>query len=434
MGLIDNGVDTSIAGHRSRGIVFRTTLCLLLFGLLLCLGSSAAGQGRFPGAPNEPSVNLRVYPLDTWSPRVGFGLGVGFVVHHLGRSNAQGVVTFAPAQHEQVTTLSWASANPRSARQYVLLSARGLHTNRDWFYGLGPYSDQDDRQSLSRSAVQVRVRGGQTFFHQRLVIQPHLGFSLHRTDRVPQPLDPTLGPRSRAHLRQLASEKVGPLSPQHSGLEVGISLIYDRRTRKSGGTRGYLLQGRWTRYFDLTSSFVQFDQFGVGIHGHLPLTKRHRIASRLQLKVTASQGRTVVPYYLLPTLGPTHVPGWGRNRFVAQDRLLGSILYQFPIMRLRDLLTLRGHFGVHAANVYQDLLSEITLDMSFQESLPTTEENVPLRPSASVGLHLGLPFRQSPSFDFALGLSPEGLTAAQFTFSQNLRAIRPIHHRDVRDH
>lgn len=416
------------------GVSRRAGAFILLLGLLVSWAAPAAGQPAFPGAPSEPTVNLRIYPFDLWSPRVGLGVGAGLVFHHFGRSNAQALLTFAPAQHEQVATGAWASANPRRARRYVLVNARGLHTNRDWFYGLGPGSTLDARQSIARSAVQVRVRVGQAFLDHRLIIQPHLGVSTHRIDRVPNPTASSLGRPSRTHLRQLASSTLGPLSPQQSGLRAGVAVLYDSRSHPSRSTGGVLLQGRWSRYLDLTSSVVRFDQFDLGAYGFLPLGGSHHLAGRLHLTLTSPRGRAAVPYYLRPTLGGSRVPGWARTRFVALDRFLTSMLYRFPILQILGVVDFDGHVGVHAASVYDAFFSEARAKLTFEESLSSGRASVPLRPSASAGLHVGLSFRETPSLDFALGLSPEGVTAVRFTFSQNLRALRPPHHRTPRSY
>ena len=420
---------------RSARLLSRSGEYVLVFFFLAVgavLGGSvppAAAQPEFPGAPNEPGVNFRVYPLDTWSPRVGVGVGAGLVVHHLGRRHAQGLLTVAPARHEQVATLAWASANSKRARQYVLVRARGLHTNRDWFYGLGPGSSDDARQSIERSALKIGVRVGQHFLDRRFLVQPRLNLSMHRVDRVPVPSTPGLDDRSQTHLRQLASERVGPLSPEQTGLRVGVDLQYDTRPPAARPTRGLLLEAGWRRYVNLSDSFLNYDRFDLTAHGLLPLHDAHHLVGRLSITHTVARGRAAVPYYLRPTLDATLVPGWARHRFVGSNRLVGSLLYRFPVAQPFGLVNLGGHLGVHAGNVYDDFFDDAALDLTFDEALNANRTSVPLRPAASLGLHLGLAFRQTPSLDLALGLSPEGVTAVRFTLNQNLQALRHSHHR-----
>lgn len=405
----------------------RAGLLVLLGGTVGLAAAPAAGQG-FPGAPDEPGVNVRLYPLDAWSPRVGLGVGAGLVVHHLGRRDAQGLLTAAPARHEQVATAAWASANPDRARQYVLLSARGLHTNRDWFYGLGPGASPNGRQSIERSAARVRVRVGQQFLDRRLLLQPHVGLSAHRVDRVPSPAAPALDAASRRHLQQLASESVGPLSPSHTGLRVGVDVQYDTRPPRPRPTRGVLLEGGWARYLSVSSSFVRYDRLDLRAHGLVPLGGMHHLAGQLSLARTVGRGRAPVPYFLRPMLGGSRVPGWARHRFVDSDRLIGSVLYRFPLARPLGVLHLGGHVGAHAASVYDDVFTDAALGVSFDEFPEVEGGSVPLRPAASVGLRMGLSFREVPSLDLALGVSPEGVTGVRFTLRHDLTALRPSHH------
>ncbi|WP_103026554.1 hypothetical protein [Salinibacter altiplanensis] len=410
----------------SRRPGFRAGLGLLLVAMVGLPTAPAAGQA-FPGAPDEPGLNLRLYPLDTWSPRVGVGVGAGLVVHHLGRRHAQALVTAAPARHEQVATAAWASAHPEQVRQYVLVSARGLHTNRDWFYGLGPGTSSDARQSVERSAAQFRIRVGQQFLDRHLLVQPHVGLSAHRVDRVPSPTAPDLDARSQEHLRQLASSQLGPLSTAHTGLRMGIDVEYDTHPSGPRPTRGMLLRGGWARYESTAS--VQFDRLDLSAHGVVPLGGAHRLVGHLSLAHTAARGKAPVPYYLRPMFGGSRVPGWARHRFVDSDRLIGSALYRFPLAQPLNVVRLDGHLGLHAASVYDDVFSDAALDLTFDEAPDVGGASVPLRPAASVGLRVGLSFREVPSLDLALGVSPEGVTGVRVALHQDLRALRTAHHR-----
>lgn len=405
----------------------------IVFCLLITLASPARGQAEFPGAPDEASINLRVYPLDIWSPRAGLGIGGGLVFHHLGRSNAQGLLTFAPAHHEQVATFAWASANPQRAREYVVLNTKGVHTNRDWFYGLGPLSNDETRQAVERSSLDFIIRAGRTFFDRRLLVQPQVALTHHRIDRIPAPSDPGLSPSSRDHLLQLSSEDVGPLDPVQTGLRVGVAVEYDTKVPSSDVGPRLLIRTRWSRYVDAFSSFVQFDRVEVGAYATFHLGTRHRLTGRFSLSLTRSHGKAAVPYYMRPTLEGALVPGWSRLRFVASDRLVNSVVYRFPLAQLFKVVNLDGHLGVHAANVYDDFGSDRAVDVSFSEELDPSDGSIPLRPSASVGLHLGLSFRHVPTLDVAVGVSPEGASLARFTLNQSLNGLRRSPHHSIRD-
>jgi hypothetical protein len=127
-------------------------------------------------------------------------------------------------------------------------------------------------------------------------------------------------------------------------------------------------------------------------------------------------------------LGGSQVPGWDRHRFVDSGRLIGSVLYRFPLARPFNVIRLDGHLGVHAASVYDDVFSDAAFDLTFEESPNLDPSSAPLRPAASIGTHISLLFRELPALDLAVGLSPEGVTAVRFTLSQDLQALRPSHH------
>jgi hypothetical protein len=397
----------------SYGLLWR--LPLVGVALLLSLASlpqSAAAQPLFPGAPDEPNVDLRVYPPAFWGPRAGPGVGVGVVGHNLARQNDQWLLTAAPARYEQVATASFASANPQQAHRYVLVDTRALHTDRDW---LGPSSR---RTVLQRTDVRARVRTGQVFLNQKLLLQPQLTVSHHYVDAVRQPATPS----------NIGAATLPAPGSQHTGLRAGLDLQFDTRNRPVLTTRGVLLQGTWDRYLPLDGATLQFDQIDLDAYGYVPLGGLHRFATRVSVTLTRSRDKTPVPVYMRPTLDGTVVPGWGRGRFVDSDRLLGSVLYRFPLLYYKHLVAIEGHVGAHAATVYDNIGNQFAPSFSFENNLSLDASDRPFRPSASVGLRFAVPFRARTTLDLALGLSPEGVTGMQFSFARSLQTVRSPHH------
>jgi len=395
-----------------RGVLL--LLCVLVtFGVYTL---PAHGQSSFPGASSSPSLNLRVYPSDFWGPRVGPGVGLGLVGHNLVRSGDQWLLTGAPALHEQVATLSFATANPRRISKYVLVDDRILHTDRDWF---GP-AGSDDRITLKRSAFRARVRAGQTLFAQRLLLQPHLTLSSHDVAKVDLPTSTTvdlvgLGPASFPRGAE-------------TGLRVGGAVQLDTRNRRVLTSRGLLLQATWDRYIAIDGSALHFDQVDFDAYGYIPIWGLHRVVLRGSTTLTNALNSTPVPAYMLPTVGGTGVPGWARSRFVGPDRFIGSLLYRFPLRQYGNLAVIEGHLGVHAAGVYGDLGDQFTTSVSYDENVPLRDGSIPLHPSASAGIRFVAPFREHTSLEFAIGLSPEGVSAARVSFVRRLQSIRPPHH------
>lgn len=400
---------TTIRAIRSRRVLL-AGWALLLASLLFGSVAPAVAQPSFPGAPDERGANARVYPADLWSPRVGFGIGGGLVLHNLVRQHDQWLFSAAPAQHEQLATAAFASADPQPAHRYVLLTLRALHTDRDW---LGPPAQ---RTVLERSALRARVRVGQTVF-DRLLVQPHLTVMHHQVDDTSLPsAEPTVA----APLPTAGSEQ--------TGARVGVDLRYDTRDQSSVTTRGVLLQGTWDRYIPLTERDLHFDQVDLDAYRYVPLGGVHRIATRLSLTLTENRGNETVPVYMLPTVGGSVVPGWARSRFVASERLLASALYRFPLLQYEDLLTIEGHVGIHMTSTYETIGDQFSLTVSFDDPVVPDGSARPLRPSASAGLRFAMPRREHVDIELAAGLSPEGVSAVRFSLVRSLRSIRSPHH------
>ncbi len=399
-------------------------LVAVLVGLLGSVPPVQA-QGSFPGSGTTLNTNVRLYPLDVWGPRVGPGIGAGLVVHNLGRRHAQWLLTAAPALHEQVATLSFASAHPGTARQYVIATARALHTDRRWFYGLGPAAPHDARLSFRQRTGRVHIGVGQAVWGRRLHIRPHVTLQHVRTTGRTGDAS-ALPPRSQRHAERLRDTEVP--GAQQTGVRAGVRIRYE--TRSSGERTGSSaqVQGEWDRYVDLSGVPLSFDQLDVKVRGSIPLSSRHRLLLRSSLVRTWSRDTAPVPFYQRPTLDGSIVPGWARSRFVGHDRLTATARYEFPLIDTTPVFALDGHLGVHAAGIYDDLPAQFEPVLSFKETLSPAASTYPLRPSASVGLTVRMPMRPRATVDLALGMSPEGLSAMRLTIDQPLSLIRPPHH------
>lgn len=413
----------------SRPVRPGTALAGLLLAVLCILPHSAGAQSpSFPGAGSDLSVNVRVYPLDLWSPRVGPGIGAGLVVHNLGRRYAQGLLTVAPALYEQVATLSWASANPRRTRRFVAVTARGRRTERLWFYGLGPASQDRSRVTLDQNALRAGLRVGQTFLDRRLLLRPHATLQFARVSSI-RGDRAALRPRSRRHLRRLADGREP--GTRQTGIRVGMGVQWDTRDAPQRPTRGALLQTVWDRYLPLDGTALSFDQVDLAAIGYVPLGGLHRLVLRGQIALTANRGEGPVPFYQLPTLDGSVVPGWRRSRFVGADRLMTSLLYRFPIFGFGSAAAVEGHLGVHAASVYDNLGPQFDPALSFDDEV-RPGGSVPLRPAASAGLRFGVPMRGRTMVELAAGVSPEGLSGVRFTITQPLNSMQGRAHHTSR--
>lgn len=429
--------------HTSRFRRFRLAplaLLLLVAGALPVSAQPDATPDIPPLGRDSVWVNVRPYPLAVWGPRAGFGAGGALVVHNLGRPGSQLLVTAAPAHHDQSGTFSWSTARrPEHVRRFLVVDGRARHTDRSWFYGIGPRSSQDSRTSLELFTAFARVRYGHRFFDDRLLVQPQIrveharyqgvdarrGFSSGGDLSVLPPFDP------RVHLAALSGE-TSQLDPDLTGVAAGVDVAFDTRDRVVHPTRGVLLRTSFDRYVEATGADLTVDQIGAGAAGWIPLGGVHRIALHAGATFTRQRSGEVVPYHQLPVLDGRTVPGYDRSRFTGNDRFVAGALYQFPLFHQENLVTLEGHVGAHAASVYTNLFDEFEAAISFNESLGSASDlssRVPLRPAVSAGLRAGPLFRDAAFLDLAVGWSPEGVSGVRFTFIQPLTPIRAPHHR-----
>ena len=373
--------------------------------------------------PRAPSLNLRVYPFDVWGPVAGWGVGAGVVVHNGVRRGDQWLLTAAPATHERVATLSFASASPLEATTYVLIDGRARTTDRQRFYGLGPGTQDDTRLHVTMDELWLRMRAGHGWRDRTLLLQPMLMLRRHAVRDVEVGEGRPFRGASATHFSAplLASDRT------LWGMQGGIRLAYDTRDRFRGTTRGLLVQASGSGYNELSTGNVQVGRLTFGAYGFLPLGGDHRLALRFQTTMSNSFGDDTAPFYLRPKLGGRSVPGLDHDRFFGADRVVTSVLYRFPLIRLRDLFELEGHVGAHAASVYDDLSEQFALDLSFDEQVQA-DDSVPLRPALSTGVRLGPLFRDETYFDLAMGISPEGVTGVRLQFIRPFSSVRPPHH------
>lgn len=423
---------------RTRRFVLGVLSVLLVTGMVAPRQTAASetsrnvesDPARFTADSSDVAVNLRPYPLALWGPRAGLGLGAGLVVHNLGLDGSQWLLTAAPAWHEQVGTFSFATSDPRTAHNYALLDARLAHTDRLWFYGLGPRSSNDSQVALTATSFDARLRFGRSFARQRVLVQPHVALKQHHVTSVEDVDDgavDALDPASQANLRAVSGDG-DVLGDRQLGIRYGLDVAYDTRDRRHGATRGVLLQATVLRHAGLLDGDLRFDQLTLDGYGFVPLGRRHRLVLRLRLDATRDRGDAPIPFFLLPSLDGQLVPGFARHRFVGSESLVSSLVYRFPLVQISDLFVLEGHAGVHAATVYDDLADQFTLDVSFDETLDAERDAVPLRPAASTGVRLGPIFRDETYVDVAVGVSPEGVSGVRLSLVRSLTSVRPPHH------
>jgi outer membrane protein assembly factor BamA len=339
------------------------------------------------------------------------------------------LLTAAPARFEQVATLSYATRHPSTARTYGIVSTRYARTTRDWFYGFGPFSDEDTRVAFELQTIQTGLRVG-TRLLPSVRVQGHGRVEHYRLYDGELPdasgSDPAVA-YARTVLDLNTDARPAGAKLTHTGAAGGVDVTYDRRDRRALTRSGVLVRVSGKGHATLGGAEVSFLRSDVEVAGWLPVIGRHRLAVRLRLTQThALDAASGTPHFLLPTLGGRLVPGLQRRRYTGEDRILASALYRFPIASVLGF-TIEGHAGIHAASVYTDVGDQFDLRFSGWNE-PEPGATVPLVNAASAGVTVGPIFRDETYLDVAVGVGPEAVTGVRFSFTYDVNSPRPPHH------
>ncbi len=402
------------------------TFVLLLIAPVLIAPIADAQPTNAPTSDPTLDIQPRIYPLALWGTQSGFGLGAGLSVHHLGWTGSHALLTAKPAVHQGRYTLSFATHDPYTSAGYGLIDLRYDTNGNQWYHGIGPASQEQNRVGLDRTTMAARLRLGGYVAGRALLIQPLIGVLHHQTHTVRDEDDGAqdrLDPPSRRALNAAAGELPGTEDRQ-TGLVYGLTVAVDTRDRHTLPRRGIHVQARARRYEELRTPDLRFDRYGIDAAAYLPLSGYHRLSIQARTTITDPRGTAPLPFYLLPRLDAQTMPGFARDRLYGPDRIHLRLAYHFPILQFRDAFLAEGTVTVDAGNVYSDLADEFTFDLSFDDVTESNQTNYPLRPGASMGLQIAPLFKDTVLFEGSLGISPEGTTLIRLGFATDLRALR----------
>ena len=377
-------------------------------------------------------VNPRPYPANFWGPRTGIGLGAGLSVHNLGRANSQGLVTALVGRYQQVGTVAWAPQWSHDPLGFTVLESRAFHTTRDWFYGIGPFPEDDTRLELHRTQLRGGVRGRYLPFGSdrlRLHVQLHVVHDrLYDQRNDDDNAFRQLGARSQAYLQSFGRTRTGSVSARSlTGVRPQLGLSYDTRNQEHGPRQGLLIHGQTGRYLDVEGG-ASFWTHEVDLAGHVPIAPTHTLDFTANARVARSASNRPIPPMYLSRLQAFRMPGVARGRFADRDRLLVGVRYRIT-RTAGNLLDVEPYVGGHAGAVYTDVFEQFTWDATTERTPPRTAV-VPPRLSAHVGLRIAPRFRDTTWIDVAVGLGPDGVTGVRLAFTPTFHRLRPAHHRD----
>jgi hypothetical protein len=371
------------------------------------------------------------------------------------------LATFAPAQFEQVYTLSYTTAAGTAlthADGWIMAGGRHAYTTRDWFYGFGPASRSDARVAFSLRTFQGSLRAGRHPFPDGLLggdvlIQAHARVEHYRlydadlpdvssppndgSASNPSPVGRTL--RYAEEIADLATSAVrAGANFTTTGTVLGGDIAYDRRDRAHLTRRGLLLQASAERWLPTSGAEFAYWRTDIDAYGWIPIAGRHRIALRLRLSqvheatgATRFQGALFanddLPHFVLPRLDGRDMPGLARDRYRGRDVLAVSAAYEFPIRTVLGF-QVEGHAGAYAGNAYDDIGEQFELAVDGSDVLAGNRDTYPLRPTVAAGLRVAPQFRDDTYVDVAVGRGPDGFSAVRLSLVRRLSLPRPPHH------
>lgn len=303
----------------------------------------------------------------------------------------------------QSVDLGWASDSPGEGFDGWMISARTYRNLHESFYGLGPSSRKRSERYADHRLIQTQIRRSiqlpgsawaQIWVEQRLdIVRGH------------EPVGDSAPPSP--HLDLLTEQ--GEYGLWTVGLDVGL-------TSRWAGLQFHLRS---------TSGDASHELFGVVVDRTWRLGSDRFLTARFMLDRTLESSRDV-PYFLLPRLDDRLAPGWDRNRFYGNDRVVMGLVFVQPIFRVLKSHRYEGLVHLGLSQVYDDVAEDFDLRVALgphRDGLASGA--VPLEPTLGIGSRFVALRGGNVIASAMLGFSAEGLQATTFRVTHRLSAWRP---------
>jgi len=401
---------------------------LLACLLLLAAPMSAAGAQAQPAAPADTSSAVRLafrpIPAGFYSPTKGIGVGVGATARNLGWRGSQTDASVELMTRYGRYGLRFASGDPFRAARFAGagVTYTGAATYR--FYGLGPRSRPEDDVSVRLRTVEVEARAGAyPLGTTRLLVMPVArllsGFARDVSEAEAGAIE-RLDPASRANV--LRAEGNASL-----GVTYGLEVVLDGLDQPEHPYAGSLLQLTARRYDGLDADPFRYWAGTATAYGFLPVSRGGRtvLEGRALLAVTRRLGERPVPFYALPQLDTRFLGGYPLGRLVGNDLAAVSGALRFPVLDVFGWVGAEGFVGLHAANAYDDVFTQLAPGLTFSTAPEGDGARTPLRPALALGGYLVNINARRVLLSGQVGITPEGFELAALQFVYDLRAPRP---------
>lgn len=378
-------------------------------------------------------VRRRIRPVFSpgalYSGSRGFGVGGGVAVSNLALPDDHLQVEARLAQRIQSVYGYYLTDEPETVRLFGLVGGAALTTTRYPFYGTGPHSDPEGKLYLDRSEWEVEGRLGLSPAWARgVLLQPTVRY---RADRLRDTTEAARG--SLAFVSQRDRDAIGSLlGDARSGVSVGLSAITDTRNNDARPLRGAYLQGSAARFFSTDGSGLQFNRFDATGYVFRPAPfrlpfqpERGAVFVRATGVVVREDGDDGLPLLYLPVLDRDLLVGWPAKTFVGRDALSLGVGARGVVVNRLGAFRVEGTVLALVGAAYDDVFSEFTPRVSLSSDPVAVGENVPLRPSAGIGINLHYRDRERPLVGALVGVGPGGVTVTSFRLVVGLERYRP---------
>lgn len=373
-------------------------------------------------------IRPRLAPTALYSSSRGFGVAGGVSIRNAVLNRSEVAIDARLSQRYQSIGVSGFTNDRYDARVYGFGSAEASTTSRQRYYGVGPYTAEENKLYLDYTSFSAEGRvGWYPLGHTGLFLQPGARFLLDRL-RDLEPAQEGAIERLRetdpASLDAVQSENV--LDRTRYGISLGLEAASDLRDWRAYPRKGTFVSAEVRRFYALDGTGLRFNRFSGTSLGYLPIAGRTALVGRSTAVLTRADGDADIPFYYLPVLDARVLTAYPTDRFMGQDILALGGGIRFPIA---DFI---GVYGVDAlvmgylGNVYDNVFDDFSPSVTFSPGAIERDGGVPLRPALGLGLGIVNLDKERVVLGGLLGVSPEGITVASLRIAYDLRDAQPL--------
>lgn len=356
---------------------------------------------------------IRVYPGAFWSSTMGVGLGLGYAFSGITGGSSSLLLVAKPSVRRGIYEASYVTRYPYRGRPYFGAALYYEDNGRTRYYGIGPFSSSRERVFIEDRFLESRLTAGWYHRRRRLLVQPVVEITHAVVDSFRNGHENAFDRQDDDARDRLLWSLGSRRNETYAafGLEGGWYFV--RRPIRAGSG----VQATLVRVQPLTNS----DEGFWRASGML-LIDEAVAARRVLLRVaveTIIDPHERIPYYMLPKMGGTLLPGYARDRFRANTTFAAIAGLVQPLFGLTGVAGADAVVLIGVGSSYDAFSREFTARVSFERDLDPGERAA-LRPSAAAGLRLYAGERPL-AVTVLVGVSPERTSVVTFRLHRDIR-------------